>query len=44
MLALRLRFEGARAGWIKLPPRIDPDEVDKAELLDAAQRSIDAPI
>lgn len=44
MLAARLRFEGARAGWIKLPPRVDPDEMDPDELMDAARRSIDAPL
>lgn len=26
-LAMRLRFEGARAGSVRLPPRLDPDEV-----------------
>jgi hypothetical protein len=31
-LAMRLRFDGARAGAVRLPPRTDPDEVDAAWL------------
>lgn len=44
MLCARLRFEGARAGWIKLPPGADPATSDSDELKDAARRSIDAPL
>lgn len=40
-LALKLRFRQQRAGNIRFPPRIDPDEVDRAELEVAAHRSLD---
>ena len=40
MLALRLRLDGQRAGSVKLPPRIDPDEVDKEWLRAEARASI----
>lgn len=40
-LALRMRFDGKRCGWIKLPPRVDPDEVDSSWLIEEARRSLD---
>lgn len=43
-LAARLRFEGARAGFVRLPPKVDPDEVPRAELDAMARASIDAPL
>lgn len=36
-LAMRLRLAGCVAGSVKLPPRTDPDEVDAAELWEAAR-------
>lgn len=39
--AMRLRLAGQRAGSVKLPPRIDPDEVDHDVLRDAALRAIE---
>ena len=42
MLALRLRFEGVRAGALRLPPKTDPDEVDPDELRELARQSLDA--
>jgi DNA primase len=42
--ALALRYEGQAAGFVKLPPRTDPDEVDKDWLLEAAHESIGAAI
>lgn len=41
MLALKLRMLGARAGNLKLPPRIDPDQIPAGRLLDAGWRSLD---
>lgn len=41
-LAFRLRLEGARAGYVRLPPRTDPDEVSGSWLRDEAWRSLDA--
>jgi DNA primase len=41
-LAMRLRMEGARAGAVQLPPRVDPDEVPPDELRAAARASLDA--
>lgn len=43
-LAFRLRLEGARAGYIRLPPRTDPDEVPGSWLREEAVRSLDAPL
>ena len=40
--AFRLRFDGARAGMVKLPPRVDPDEVDHDWLIAEAKKSLDA--
>jgi len=39
-MTLRLRFEGLCAGWVKLPPKIDPDEVDRDWLLWNARCSL----
>lgn len=44
MLAARLRFDGQRAGYVRLPPRIDPDEVDPAWLMEEARRSLTRPV
>ena len=41
-LALRLRMMGVRAGAVRLPPRTDPDEVDRADLWEAARASLGA--
>lgn len=40
--AIRLRFEGKRAGFVRLPPKIDPDEVDKDWLRAEARKSLEA--
>ncbi len=40
-LMMKLRLAGQRAGTIKLGPRVDPDEVPRDVLRDAARRSID---
>jgi hypothetical protein len=40
MLAMRLRFDGAAAGCVRLPPCVDPDEVDRAWLRDEARLSL----
>jgi DNA primase len=42
--AARLRFEGKRAGFVKLPPKVDPDEVDHSWLRELALRSLEAPL
>jgi hypothetical protein len=39
-LSMRLQFDGARAGCVRLPPRTDPDEVDRAALIQAAHDCI----
>lgn len=41
MLALRLRFEGQRAGSVRLPAGTDPDEHDAAAVRQAALRSLE---
>lgn len=41
VLAARLRMAGQRAGSVKLPPRIDPDEVDRDWLFEQAARAIE---
>jgi len=41
MLALRLQFDGVRAGYVRLPATKDPDEVDRAWLLAAARQSVE---
>lgn len=35
-LAMRLRLMGARAGSVRLPPKVDPDEVEKSWLMSKA--------
>lgn len=44
VIAMHLRFEGQRAGVVRLPPRVDPDEVPRDVLEDAAVRSLDQDI
>ncbi len=39
-LALWLRIQGVDAGCVRLPARVDPDEVDKATLLNACIRCL----
>lgn len=41
MLALRLRFDRRRAGWVRLPPTRDPNTVDPAWLWGEARRSLE---
>lgn len=41
-LSLRLRVEGCRAGYVRLLDGADPDEVDGADLWEAAQNSLSA--
>lgn len=41
-LARKLRFHGQRAGSIRLPPGVDPDEVDRADLDRWADESLSA--
>lgn len=41
-LAMKLRFNGQRAGNVRLPPRIDPDEVPATWLIEEARRSLTA--
>jgi len=41
-LAMRLRLEGQKAGSVKLPPRKDPDEVNKSWLYEAAAKCVEA--
>jgi hypothetical protein len=43
-LAMRLRFDGHRAGYVKLPPKRDPHLTDPTWLMDAAVASLDAPL
>jgi len=43
VLGLRLRLEGARAGSVKLPPKLDPDQVPLDWLMAEADRCIDTP-
>ena len=39
-LANRLKLRGCKAGWLELPPRADPDEFTREELVDAAYREL----
>lgn len=39
-LAMQLRLDGLRAGFVKLPPGLDPATVDRAWLLEEAERCI----
>jgi len=41
-LAMSLRFEGRRAGFVRLPPKADPNSVDPNWLRKAARESINA--
>lgn len=38
--AMQLRLAGVQAGWVQLPPRIDPDKVDRAWLRKSAWESL----
>ena len=40
MLSLRLQFEGQVAGAVRLPPGVDPDEVDRRRLIRAGVESL----
>lgn len=40
-LAMGLRLDGRRAGAIRLPPKVDPDEVDRELISQAAQACLD---
>lgn len=42
--AMRLRYEGGRAGALRLPPRLDPDEIPADEIREAARASLDCEI
>ena len=42
--AMRMRFEGRRAGSVRLPPTLDPDEVDRAWLTAEVNRAVDEPL
>jgi hypothetical protein len=39
-LSLRLRFEGQRSGFVRLPPKTDPDQVTRRWVDDAAKDSL----
>ena len=43
-LTLWMRLHGKAAGYVRLPPKVDPDEVNPRELVEAAKRSISAEI
>ena len=43
-LAVRLRFEGVTAGFVRLPPTVDPDEVPKDWLMEEARRCVSQPL
>jgi hypothetical protein len=43
-LAAKLRFNGQRAGTVRLPPKTDPNTIDPARLLDAARKCIGDPL
>lgn len=43
-LAAKLRFNGQRAGFIRLPSKTDPNTTDPAWLLDAARKSLEKPL
>lgn len=40
-LAMRLEMEGQRAGYVRLPPKMDPDEVPGDWLREEARRSVE---
>lgn len=39
-LAYKLRLNGVRAGWLKLPPKSDPDKISPQKLMDAAIKAV----
>jgi DNA primase len=41
MLAARLELDGARATWLKLPPKRDPGDLEPARVVAAARRAVD---
>jgi hypothetical protein len=41
-LTLKLRARGQRAAYVKLAPRVDPDEIPTDTLLDVAREALDA--
>jgi DNA primase len=43
-LAMRLRCEGQRAGYVWLPPRMDPDEIPAEQLKAQAAACIEEPV
>lgn len=43
-LTLWMRLHGHPAGFVRLPPKKDPDEMNPTELTEAAARSIDAEV
>lgn len=44
MYAARLRFAGKRAGYVRLPPKTDPNEVDIAWAREECRRCLDRPL
>lgn len=40
----RLRLEGVRSGYVRLPPKIDPDQVPHDWLMEEARRSLERPL
>lgn len=42
-LAMKARLHGARAGSLRLPPKVDPDELPPDLIRDAARRAVDSP-
>lgn len=42
MLAWKLKFLGGTSGFVKLPPKIDPDEIPREDLMDMALKSLSA--
>lgn len=43
-LTLWMRLHGKPAGFVRLPPKVDPDEMNPAELKEAAKRCIGAEV
>jgi len=39
-MAARLKFKGQRAGSVRLPPKLDPDEVDPAWLQEEVKKAL----
>lgn len=42
VLTLKLRSRGQKAGWVKLAPGVDPDEIPTETLMSAAMSSLEA--